>query len=55
MNDNNIDKLPVVDNEGRLVGTVSRKDLLEKASSFLRLAFDDLTDFNLTVKERFVT
>ena len=55
MNDNNIDKLPVVDNEGRLVGTVSRKDLLEKASSFLSLAFDDLTDFNLTVKERFVT
>ena len=37
LNDKKVDKLPVVDNEGKLVGTVSRKDLLRKAGSFLRI------------------
>ena len=37
MNEKKIDKLPVVDAEGKIVGIVSRKELLRKAGSFLSL------------------
>lgn len=37
MNEKKIDKLPVVDAEGRIVGVVSRKELLRKVGSFLTL------------------
>jgi predicted transcriptional regulator len=36
LNENQVDKLPVVDKDGKLVGTISRKDLLSKAGSFLK-------------------
>lgn len=36
LNDKKVDKLPVVDKDGKVVGTISRKDLLSKVSSFLK-------------------
>jgi IMP dehydrogenase len=36
MNENKVDKLPVVDKDGKIVGTVSRKELLKKAGSYLK-------------------
>lgn len=36
LNEKKVDKLPVVNKDGKLVGTISRKDLLSKAGSFLK-------------------
>jgi len=38
MNTNRVDKLPVVNDNGVLVGTISRKDLLDEVGSYLRFS-----------------